>query len=427
MATLAVISHRVGLHDLLTHLHLLQDTLRHQGARGYLVYAALFIIATLCLIPGSLLVIAGGMLFGPLTGSLLSFAAATLASSLSFLIARWLGRDLLQRYVGHTTVFQAIERGIARSGCDFLILTRLVPLFPYNIQNYAYGLTAIRFWPFTLISAVTTLPGLVIYSVMASELAREGVTLAFALKLSLAGGLLFALVQIGKRFARARLALAVVVAAALAAWLWFPGGRTFLQQSLTALASLDPQQVRGFIAAWGPQAALVSFALMILQAIVAPLPAFLITLANAALFGAFWGGALSWFSAMVGAGLCFCIARALGREVVEKLTGRAVLRSADGYFTRFGPQTILVCRLLPFVPFDPVSYAAGLTSLRFWPFMLATGVGQLPATIVYSWAGSLLTGGTFWLATGLSLLFALAVVISIAKNIYRERHKRSSP
>ena len=201
MATLAVISHRVGLHDLLTHLHLLQDTLRHQGAWGYLVYAALFIIATLCLIPGSLLVIAGGMLFGPLTGSLLSFAAATLASSLSFLIARWLGRDLLQRY---TTVFQAIERGIARSGCDFLILTRLVPLFPYNIQNYAYGLTAIRFWPFTLISAVTTLPGLVIYSVMASELAREGVTLAFALKLSLAGGLLFALVQIGKRFARAR-------------------------------------------------------------------------------------------------------------------------------------------------------------------------------------------------------------------------------
>lgn len=410
MATLAVISHRVGLHDLLTHLHLLQDTLRHQGAWGYLVYVALFIIATLCLIPGSLLVIAGGMLFGPLTGSLLSFAAATLASSLSFLIARWLGRDLLQRYVGHTAVFQAIERGIARSGCDFLILTRLVPLFPYNIQNYAYGLTAIPFWPFTLISAVTTLPGLVIYSVMASELAREGVTLAFALKLSLA-----------------RLALAVAVVAALAAWWWFPGGRAFLQQSLTALASLDPQQVRGFIAAWGPQAALVSFALMILQAIVAPLPAFLITLANAALFGAFWGGALSWFSAMVGAGLCFCIARALGREVVEKLTGRAVLRSVDGYFTRFGPQTILVCRLLPFVPFDPVSYAAGLTSLRFWPFMLATGVGQLPATIVYSWAGSLLTGGTFWLATGLSLLFALAVVISIAKNIYRERHKRSSP
>ncbi|HHZ8700442.1 TPA: TVP38/TMEM64 family protein [Klebsiella quasipneumoniae] len=226
---------------------------------------------------------------------------------------------------------------------------------------------------------------------------------------------------------RARLALAVVAVAGLTAWLWFPDGRAFLQHSLTALASLDPLYVKDFIAAWGTQAALVSFALMILQAIVAPLPAFLITLANAALFGAFWGGTLSWFSAMVGAGLCFCIARALRREMVEKLTGRTVLRSVDGYFARYGAQTILVCRLLPFVPFDPVSYAAGLTSLRFWPFMLATGVGQLPATIVYSWAGSLLTGGAFWLATGLSLLLALAVVISIAKNIYRERHKRSSP
>ena len=113
--------------------------------------------------------------------------------------------------------------------------------------------------------------------------------------------------------------------------------------------------------------------------------------ANAALFGAFWGGALSWFSAMAGAGLCFCIARALGREVVEKLTGRAVLRSADGYFTRFGPQTIPVCRLLPFVPFDPVSYAAGLTSLRFWPFMLATGVAS-SRRLSFILAGSLLTG-----------------------------------
>ncbi|SSJ84959.1 alkaline phosphatase [Klebsiella pneumoniae] len=144
---------------------------------------------------------------------------------------------------------------------------------------------------------------------------------------------------------RARLALAVVVAAALAAWLWFPGGRTFLQQSLTALASLDPQQVRGFIAAWGPQAALVSFALMILQAIVAPLPAFLITLANAALFGAFWGGALSWFSAMVGAGLCFCIARALGREVVEKLTGRAVPTAISPALARRRSWSAACCRL----------------------------------------------------------------------------------
>ena len=86
----------------------------------------------------------------------------------------------------------------------------------------------------------------------------------------------------------------------------------------------------------------------------------------------------------------------MGREVVEKLTGKTVLDSMDGFFTRYGKHTILVCRLLPFVPFDPISYAAGLTSIRFRSFFIATGLGQLPATIVYSWAGSMLTGGTFW-------------------------------
>ncbi len=149
-----------------------------------------------------MLVLVGGIAFGPWLGTLLSLIAATVASAVSFLLARWLGRALLLKYVGHTTTFQAIERGIARSGIDFLILTRLIPLFPYNIQNYAYGLTAIPFWPYTLVSALTTLPGIFIYTLMASELATHGLTLAFILKLSLAGLALFALVQAAKRYAR---------------------------------------------------------------------------------------------------------------------------------------------------------------------------------------------------------------------------------
>ena len=166
------------------------------------MYILLFIVAALCLIPGSALVIVGGVLFGPLAGTLLSLLSATAASALSFLLARWLGRDLLLKYVGHTATFRAIETGIARSGTDFLILTRLVPLFPYNIQNYAYGLTAIPFWSFTVISAITTLPGIVIYTLMSHELASEGITLAFIAKLSAAGLALFALVQAAKAWAR---------------------------------------------------------------------------------------------------------------------------------------------------------------------------------------------------------------------------------
>ncbi len=194
--------HAFGLFDLLTDLPHLQTLIRQSGLFGYSLYILLFIIATLFLLPGSILVIAGGIVFGPLLGTLLSLIAATLASSSSFLLARWLGRDLLLKYVGHSHTFQAIEKGIARNGIDFLILTRLIPLFPYNIQNYAYGLTTIAFWPYTLISALTTLPGIVIYTVMASDLASEGITLRFILQLCLAGLALFILVQLAKLYAR---------------------------------------------------------------------------------------------------------------------------------------------------------------------------------------------------------------------------------
>ena len=144
----------------------------------------------------------GGMVFGTIIGTLLSLIAATFASAFSFLLARWLGRDLLIKYLGHTAVFQAIEKGMARNGSDFLILTRLIPLFPYNIQNYAYGLTSISFWPFTLISAITTLPGIIIYTAMASELVTRGITTVFVVKLCLSGVVLFALIQLAKRYAR---------------------------------------------------------------------------------------------------------------------------------------------------------------------------------------------------------------------------------
>ncbi|EGN4393620.1 TVP38/TMEM64 family protein [Escherichia coli] len=194
--------HAFGLFDLLTDLPHLQTLIRQSGLFGYSLYILLFIIATLFLLPGSILVIAGGIVFGPLLGTLLSLIAATLASSCSFLLARWLGRDLLLKHVGHSHTFQAIEKGIARNGIDFLILTRLIPLFPYNIQNYAYGLTTIAFWPYTLISALTTLPGIVIYTVMASDLANEGITLRFILQLCLAGLALFILVQLAKLYAR---------------------------------------------------------------------------------------------------------------------------------------------------------------------------------------------------------------------------------
>ena len=88
------------------------------------------------------------------------------------------------------------------------------------------------------------------------------------------------------------------------------------------------------------------------------------------------------------------------------------------YGEKYGSKTILVCRLLPFVSFDAVSYFAGLTPIKFWPFFIATGLGQLPATIVYSYVGGMLSGGARWLVTGLLCLFGLAIFTTILKQMY---------
>ncbi len=190
------------------------------------------------------------------------------------------------------------------------------------------------------------------------------------------------------------------------------------------LASGDLTKLEAFVDSYGVYAALVSFGLMILQSVAAPLPAFLITFANANLFGWWKGALLSWSSAMAGAAICFYIARILGREAAIKLTSKTGLEQIDVFFEKYGKNTILICRLLPFVSFDLVSYAAGLTSMSFGAFMLATGIGQLPATLIYSYVGGMLTGGAKIMVTGLLILFALSALIMLFRMVYQDRDKK---
>ena len=226
-----------------------------------------------------------------------------------------------------------------------------------------------------------------------------------------------------KSFLRDRILLFLGVIAVVALYFLYAPFRAFLKEVFRVFATGDFQKLKDFVASYGPYAAAISFLLMVLQSVVAPLPAFLITFANAALFG-FWKGALlSWSSAMVGAALCFFIARSLGREAVEKLTSKGALKNIDDFFKRHGKQSILIARLLPFISFDIVSYAAGLSSVSFLGFWVATGLGQLPATLVYSYVGGFLTGGAKLLVTGLLILFALAFLIGLGKQLYTERQK----
>ena len=142
------------------------------------------------------------------------------------------------------------------------------------------------------------------------------------------------------------------------------------------------------IRSWGVAAPLMSLLLMILQAIVAPLPAMLVTAANGMIFGGFWGAAISWTGALMGALTSFYIARLAGNVIL----GKVIRNQKTVEFIRHtgekrGFYVILLSRLVPFISFDLISYMAGLSGIRPWAFIVATALGMLPATIIYTFIG----------------------------------------
>ncbi len=195
--------------------------------------------------------------------------------------------------------------------------------------------------------------------------------------------------KLGPRTIRwVRFALGLVALAAFGlVYLLSEGFRSEVDRAVAILGRGDVAGLRDYILSFGAWAPIVSALLMILQALVAPLPAFVLSFANGLAFGAFWGGMLSLVSASLAAALSFWISRLLGRGPVEALVGRAHLGAADRWFLRWGAYAILVARLIPVVSFDIISYAAGLTRMGFWRFMLATAVGMAPATFIYSYLG----------------------------------------
>lgn len=224
---------------------------------------------------------------------------------------------------------------------------------------------------------------------------------------------------------RNKIILISIIIILILCFIFIPQLNSLMKTSIKTLSTQGIDGIILYIRQFGAYAIAVSFFLMVLQSIIAPIPAFLITLSNAAIWGWKLGALISWSSAMVGAGLCFFIARVLGRDVVEKFTGRGTIKEVDKFFKKYGKYTIIIARLLPFVPFDPVSYVAGLTGMTFIGFMVATGIGQLPATIVYSYVGGTLSGGPKFLMFGLLALFALTILIYIVKKVYEDRQNKN--
>jgi uncharacterized membrane protein YdjX (TVP38/TMEM64 family) len=179
----------------------------------------------------------------------------------------------------------------------------------------------------------------------------------------------------------------LVLVGGLVCSLTFPTLRAQLSSGVVLLLHGDLVGLRTWTAQFGPWAPLASLFLMIAQAIAAPIPAVLITGANGLLFGPLLGGLLSIVSATLAAAVCFLLARSFGAPCVSRLLPAIVLQRTNAFMTQHGTAAVLIARLLPVVPFDPISYVAGLTQMRLAAFCWATLVGQIPAGMTYAYLG----------------------------------------
>lgn len=132
------------------------------GVLGPIVYVIIYAIGTVAFVPGSLFALSGGVLFGPVWGSVLNLLGATLGASLAFLTARYLAGDWASRKAGGSLM--KLVSGVEAEGWRFVAFVRLVPLFPFNLTNYAFGLTKIGFLPYMITSLICMAPGAVAYT-----------------------------------------------------------------------------------------------------------------------------------------------------------------------------------------------------------------------------------------------------------------------
>ncbi len=146
------------------------------GYIGGIAFIAIYILSTITFIPATILTLGAGAVFGLVWGSLYVFVGATLGAIAAFIIGRYLIRDWVGQKIAGNQKFAAIDRAVASSGFKIVLLTRLSPLFPFNLLNYAFGITGVSLKDYA-IASVGMLPATVLYvyvGSLASDLARVG-------------------------------------------------------------------------------------------------------------------------------------------------------------------------------------------------------------------------------------------------------------
>jgi len=150
----------------------LENWVNNAGGAGPVVFMLVYAIGTVLFLPGAVLTLAGGALFGPVFGTFYNLTAATIGAMISFLAARYLAHDWVEKKTAGR--MKALKQGVEGEGWKFVAFVRLVPLFPFNVLNYALGLTKIKFSHYSIATYIFMLPGAIAYTYL-GYVGREAV------------------------------------------------------------------------------------------------------------------------------------------------------------------------------------------------------------------------------------------------------------
>lgn len=202
IAIIALVAAKMGLVEKIQDVQGMQAWIKSFGPLGYLIFIGIFIASCVFMLPGAMLTIVGGIAFGPIIGGIVSLIGATIGATVAFLIAKYIARGLIEDKISSNAMFKKIDDGVEKNGVSFLILTRLVPVFPFSFQNYAYGLTKIPLAKYFIVTLVCMAPGAFIYAYMAGEIAQNGFSVDLLIKFAIAGVVLFLVSLIPKFIAK---------------------------------------------------------------------------------------------------------------------------------------------------------------------------------------------------------------------------------
>jgi len=346
------------------------------------IFLLLFSIGPVFMWPEMILAMTAGLAFGPIWGTLLTIIGATLGGTLAFLVARYLGRDFVKRFIQGK--MKMLDEKSAEHGFKIIFFLRLIPLVPFNALDYAAGLSKIRLRDYILGTFLGIMPGAFAYVNLGSNL-ENIYSWEFVLAVMFLGSLVFAQafyrrMKEGRPIGKLLILMLFVLAVTLS--FYFDLGRYLTLDELKARRQL----LLVYTEAHYSFTVAIFILIYCLQTAFSLPGATVLTLGGGFVFGVLPAILYVNIGATSGATLAFWAARYLFRDLVEEKFGDRIRPIQEG-FSKNAFYYLLTLRLIPLFPFFLVNLVSGLTRIRTNIYVLTTAVGIIPGSFVYCNAG----------------------------------------